>query len=166
MAVKTPAGDLIAVEIQHSPISTAKVLRRHEAHRKVAIGTIWLIPQEWIDLDDRIMRRWICDLLDGLLQTPEGEDGFGCMLGLLDKRDGVTFVHALAIDTFRKRETYRISSYDSHFRLDEMRYWAAGDQRGEAPEWVNPATAERLDAKATERIFYREPVEIGRKKAA
>lgn len=157
VAVKTPAGDLIAVEIQYSPIKTSTVLRRHEAHRKVAAGTIWLIPHEWINLDDRITRRWIRDLLDSLVQTPKGSDGFGCMLGLLDEYNGVTFIQALAKDTFRKRETYRISGYGQQFLLDELRYWAAGANRGEAPEWISPTAAERLDALASERIFYREP---------
>lgn len=105
-------------------------------------------------------------MLEGLLQAPEGDDGFSCMLGLLDKRDEVTFVRSIVNDTFRKRETYRIAAYDSHFLLDEVRYWAAGEQRGEAPEWIRPIAAERLDPLATERIFYREPMSVVGKKAA
>ena len=68
----------VAVEIQHSPIDPAVVLRRHASHQQAGImGTVWVIDSADVQRAPGgvILTSWVIDLLEACQNTP---GGYGC----------------------------------------------------------------------------------------
>lgn len=65
----------VAVEIQHSPIDPAVVLRRHAAHQDSGImGTVWVVDSADIARASGgvVLTPWVVDLLEACQNTPNG----------------------------------------------------------------------------------------------
>lgn len=160
--VKRRSGTLVAMEVQHSPIDTETVLRRHAAHRAAGIlGTIWLVDAKHLSADMVVRTRWVMDLILACRDTPltpQGEAQYGCTVAFIkidadpEIENVLTFVDRVDTETKHGREMVRLLTTATVAHLDSLKVWAAGEDR---PTEVSPHLASELrvlDAAPTRRV--------------
>lgn len=154
----------VALEVQHSAIDPAIVLRRHAAHQAAGImGTVWIINSSDVARGPgRVIRTsWVVDLIEACQNTP---DGYPCTV-LIYKDRGVERGESLRIiDTaeighdIEGRRTATITLAPGAIPIAALRLFAAGkDRPREIPVELEKAV-HALDAVPTRRLKKPTPV--------
>jgi hypothetical protein len=149
----------VAIEIQHSPIPSADVIRRNSAHQAAGImGTIWLISSADVDRAPGgvILTRWVADLLEACQNTP---NAYPCTVLIYKDRRHVGAGETLRIVDRAEighdadgRRTATIKLTDVIIPIEALRLFAAGKDRPRIIPAGLEAGVRALDAMPTRRV--------------
>lgn len=149
----------VAIEIQHSAIDPAVVLRRHAAHQAAGIaGTVWIIDSADIAraLGGVILTQWVTDLLEACQNTP---GGYGCTVIIYKDRRHVGGGETLRIvdkaeigHDAEGRRAATVKLAEGVHAIEALRIFAAGKDRPREIPAELEAGVRALDAAPTRRI--------------
>lgn len=149
----------VAVEIQHSAIDPAVVLRRHAAHQAAGImGTVWIIDSADVARAPGgvILTSWVVDLLEACQNTP---NGYACSVVIYKDRRHVGAGETLRVvdraeigHDAEGRRTATVQLSGETISVEALRLFAAGmDRPREIPAGLE-AGVRALDAVPTRRV--------------
>lgn len=149
----------VAIEVQHSPIEPAVVLRRHAAHQAAGImGTVWIVNSADVARAPGgvILTSWVVDLIEACQNTP---GGYACTVVIYGDRRHVGAGETLRIvdraeigHDAEGRRTATVQLSEGTITIEALRLFAAGKDRPREIPAELEAGVRALDAMPTRRV--------------